>query len=551
MGRHLKQRRRPTVAPAVVLGSLLVVGVSALVAGLALTTRDGSPATVAQSCPTALRVVTAASFAPVLAGVAPALAGGADCVRLDVTVADGRTAAGRVAELDADVWIPDDAGWAGNPGPARLAAAPAAGAGTVLAESPFYLVTDRATAARVTDAGGGWLGLAKLVTGPAADPVRLAVRDPAASGDGMLGAGAFGEAVWVESGMDASAEALAAALPRTRTLDGDAPALPETPGEVGLVPEHALLPVSAKVRDEGAAVLAPRDHTAALRYSWLPGAAAAADPARAAALDRVAAALTGPAADGPLAQAGLRRPSGGPPPGAEGLPAVQAPLFDVLGPHHVDHVLASWYAADRRSDVLVAVDVSGSMQARAPGSDRKLIDVVRDGIGGLASLLPDDSQLTLWRFGSRLDGERDFEPVLRGTTLDGEGRAAVSRAVGKLDPLDTGTGLHDTILAAYEAARDSARPDVPSHVVVFTDGRNEADRPTIGLEQLGQRLVAAKDPQRPVELTVVAFGGQPQAPEIKALEKALEPVDGYLDALRTADEVKAAFIHAAAGGIHE
>jgi hypothetical protein len=230
---------------------------------------------------------------------------------------------------------------------------------------------------------------------------------------------------------------------------------------------------------------------------------------------------------------------------------VQAPLFDVLGPHHVDHVLASWYAADRRSDVLVAVDVSGSMQARAPGSDRKLIDVVRDGIGGLASLLPDDSQLTLWRFGSRLDGERDFEPVLRGTTLDGEGRAAVSRAVGKLDPLDTGTGLHDTILAAYEAARDSARPDVPSHVVVFTDGRNEADRPTIGLEQLGQRLVAAKDPQRPVELTVVAFGGQPQAPEIKALEKALEPVDGYLDALRTADEVRAAFIHAAAGGIHE
>src|SRR3954462_4990737 len=93
MGRHLK-RSRPTVAPGVVLGPLLVVGVSALVAGLALTTRDGSPATVAQSCPTALPVGTAASFAPVLAGVAPTLAEGADCVRLDVTVADGRTAAG-------------------------------------------------------------------------------------------------------------------------------------------------------------------------------------------------------------------------------------------------------------------------------------------------------------------------------------------------------------------------------------------------------------------------------------------------------------------------
>ena len=38
---------------------------------------------------------------------------------------------------------------------------------------------------------------------------------------------------------------------------------------------------------------------------------------------------------------------------------------------------------------------------------------MRDGVATLASLLPDDSQLTLWRFGTHLDGERDYEPVLR------------------------------------------------------------------------------------------------------------------------------------------
>jgi len=541
MARHLRQGRTlPALTPARLLGTLVVVGAAAVVAATTLTVRAGDPANVAQACPAAVHVVTAASFAPVLTGVAPALAQGPDCVRLEVTVADGRTAAARVTEVGADVWIPDDAGWASNPGPTRLAS----DTGTVVAESPFYLVTDEATAQRVAGAGGGWLGLAGLVTGDG--PVRLAVRDPGGSGDGMLGMGAFAEAVWVKDGMDVSAEALAAALPRTRTVPGDAPALPEAPGEVGLIPEHGLLPVREQVRQAGSVVLAPLDHTAALRYSWLPTAAAAADPARAAALDRVAAALTGPAADGPLAQAGLRRPGGGPPPGVEGLPATKAPLFDVLGPHHVDHVLASWYAADRRSDLLVAVDVSGSMQAQAPGSDRALIDVVRAGIGELASLLPDDSQLTLWRFGTRLDGERDHEAVLRGTTLDGEGRAAVSRAVGQIRPQETGTGLHDTILAAYEAARDSARPDVPSHVVVFTDGRNEADEPTLSLEQLGQRLAAAKDPQRPVELTVIAFGGQPEA---EALKATLKPLDGYVDPLRTADQVKAAFIHAAAHGI--
>ena len=137
----LRPRRRPVLAPAAVLGPVLVVGAAALVAWVAVA-RDRGPAAVAQSCPTVLRVVTAASFAPVLTGVAPALAEGPDCVRLDVAVADGRAAAGRLAEPAADVWIPDDAGWAGDPGPARLAAPPAAGAGTVLAESPFYLVTD-------------------------------------------------------------------------------------------------------------------------------------------------------------------------------------------------------------------------------------------------------------------------------------------------------------------------------------------------------------------------------------------------------------------------
>jgi hypothetical protein len=448
-----------------------------------------------------------------------------------------------------DVWIPDDAGWAGNPGAARLAD----GADTVVAESPFYLVTDESTVQRIAGAGGGWLGLTELVTGDAGgqDPVRLAVRDPGGSGDGMLGLGAFAESVWVKDGMDASAEVLAAALPRTRTVQGDPPALPQARGEVGLVPEHGLLPVREQVQRAGSVVLAPRDHSAVLRYGWLPTAAAVADPVRAEALDRVRVALTGPAADAALAQAGLRRPGGGPPPGADGLPAVEAPPFEVLGPHHVDHVLATWYVADRRSDLLVAVDVSGSMLAQAPGSERALIEVVREGIGELASLQPDDSQLTLWRFGSRLDGERDHEPVLRATTLDGEGRAATSRAVGRLRPEDTGTGLHDTILAAYEAARDAARPDVPTHVVVFTDGRNEADEPTLSLEQLGQRLAAAKargdgEGQPPVELTVIAFGEQPEA---EALEAILKPLDAYVDILRTAEQVNAAFIHAAAHAV--
>ena len=484
-------------------------------------------------------------------GVAPALAQGPDCVGLEV---DGRRRAGgggaprRAGRGRVD---PGRRRLGGNPGPARLAAPPAAGAGTVLAESPFYLVTDAATAKRVADAGGGWLGLADLVTGDGPDPVRLAVRDPGGSGDGMLGAGAVAEAVWVKSGMDASAEALAdgaAAHPHGRRREP--PRCPEAPGEVGLVPEYGLLPVAGAGPRRGVGGAGPaRPHRGpALQLAAHRGGRRGPGPGRGAgAAVRRAHRTGGRRAAG--TRPGLRRPGGGPPPGADGLPATSAPLFDVLGPHHVDHVLASWYAADRRSDLLVAVDVSGSMGARAPGSDRALIDIVRDGVGELASLLPDDSQLTLWRFGTQLDGERDYEPVLRATTLDGEGRAAVSRAVGQLVPQGHGTGLHDTILAAYEAARDAARPDVPSHVVVFTDGRNEADaahaepRAARAAAGGGEGPAAARRAHR----RRVRRG----RPEARRSRRRSSRSDGYLDALRTADEVKAAFIHAAAGGIHE
>ena len=258
------------------------------------------------TCDQTLKVVTASSFAKVLARLQPSLATGPQCIALDTAVVDGRDAAARVAERMADVWIPDDLSWGALARGGLLADDGEAGSGTVLATSPIYMVTDTATAARLTGAGGSWLALSKLVAEP--NGVRLAVRDPNGSGDGMVAAGSLGEAVWIKDGMDASSAALSAALRQTRTVPGTAAALPDRPGEVGLVPEYALL--SAKRTAGNAAVLAGTDHTAALRYGWLPTAAAVADPARKAGLDRLLAALKSRDADRAYAAAGLRRPDG-------------------------------------------------------------------------------------------------------------------------------------------------------------------------------------------------------------------------------------------------
>jgi Ca-activated chloride channel homolog len=506
----------------------------------------GSSLLAGSTCDRTLRVVTATSFAPVLSALQPKLATGPHCVALDTVVVDGRAAADRVAEREADVWIPDDVSWAAVARPGLLAEDGKGDSGTVLATSPIYMVADRATAARVTAAGGSWLALARLVTSPGG--LRLALRDPNGSGDGLVAAGSLGEAVWLKDGMDASSAALSAALKQTRTVPGTQAALPDRPGEVGLVPEYALL--SARSTAEDAAVLPGKDHTTVLRFGWLPSAAAIGDPARRAGLDRLLAELKSRDAADAYAKAKLRRPGGRAPAGAPAgrLPRLAAKsALDVLEPHHVDHVFAAWYVQDRRSSILLAVDVSGSMAQPAPGTNTPLIQLVQQGCLAVGQMLPDQSSLGLWAFGSQLAPPRDYKVLLQTAQLTDGQRAGLAGAVSQLRAEQTGTGLYDTILAAYKSATASWREGEANQVLVFTDGRNEDDPASIDLGQLTAGLKAAANPKRPVELTVVAYG---KLPEVEALDDALGAVHGYVSNVQTPAEVSAAFLHAAASGLH-
>ena len=146
MGRHQSHQRRanrPVVA--LLVGALVLFGVGTVVGLRVVGERDaGSPRAAAATarCDASLHIVTAASFEPVLRTLAPSLESGENCVRLNVDVANGRGAAARVAEVGADVWIPDDASWATQAGDTKLADENVAGSKTVVATSPIYLVTD-------------------------------------------------------------------------------------------------------------------------------------------------------------------------------------------------------------------------------------------------------------------------------------------------------------------------------------------------------------------------------------------------------------------------
>jgi hypothetical protein len=543
MGRH--RPKGSTAYPIIVAAGVIAVVTLLAIAATVYARRDANPTETADArCNQTVRVVTASSFAPVLEYLMPALATGDNCLRVNLDIVDGRAAPARAAQLNADVWIPDDAAWQGVATRLQIAPKDTMGSGAVIATSPIFMVTDKATATRIQQAGGSWLALATLAGQP--NGVKLAIRDPSGSGDGMVGAGAVGEGVWVAKGMDASTLALSRALPQIRTVAGTVRALPREPGEVGLVPEYALLGnLPADM-----AYLAGSDHSAILRYTWLPTAAAAADPERAAGVTRLLEAVRGTRAEDALAAAKLRRADTQQVAGAgvSSLPGLAAKPFDVLGPHHVDHVFATWYPSDRRTSLLVVIDVSGSMAEPAPGTATPVMELVKQGCRSVGTLLPDDAHIGLWEFGAELAPPNDYRVVLPPAALTAEHRAAWGNAVNGLAPRATSTGLYDTIVAAYTSARDNYQQGMPNHVFVFTDGRNEGDPDSITIAQLATQLGAARDPKRPVYLSVVAFG---QEQEAKALEAAVKPVEGYVESTGTVDEVSAVFLHVAAGGIHD
>jgi hypothetical protein len=84
-------------------------------------------------------------------------------------------------------------------------------------------------------------------------------------------------------------------------------------------------------------------------------------------------------------------------------------------------------------------------------------------------------------------------------------------------------------------------------VILFTDGRNEDDPGSLTADELTTALADAADPKREVYLTIISFGPEPDA---ELLEKIVEPIEGYVDPVRTAADVRAVFIHVAAGGVH-
>jgi hypothetical protein len=165
-----------------------------------------------------------------------------------------------------------------------------------------------------------------------------------------------------------------------------------------------------------------------------------------------------------------------------------------------------WQTATTDFSLLSVFDVSGSMKDKVGTTTR--VAITQEAAGIALAALPKTTKLGLWAFSIGLGGGaldyKELAPI--GRLDDDSHRAQVATAVASLSRnVGGGTGLYDTIWAAYQKVKAQYDPQRVNAVVILTDGRNE-DPNGISLEQLKANLRAASDPNKPIAITTIGIG---------------------------------------------
>lgn len=459
------------------------------------------------------------------------------------------------ADTRVDVWMPDSSTWitsaATRPGMARLFAYNRPS----VASSPVVLAAPRPMAGAL-----GWpkepvswtkLGLQRIngqtwsdYGHPEWGTLRLGVGDPRqstaalgtllsvvdADADGQVGQDELHNALLLARANTLEEPTPAAFLARLRGAGDPAVLL----AEAGLFPatEQQVADYDRSDPAVPLAAIRPTEGTMFADYPYVTLAAPWVDPVR----QRIAASFLGTiqSENGRRAygRAGFRDPErttryardlqpilgmGGPvSDGARGLPNDEALTTTVV----------FWSALQRKSNVLAAVDTSGSMTDPAPDGRTTRIQVVREACLRAIALFSPESGVGLWRFSTKQDGAKDYRQLVPMGPISGAlpdrtpRRAALETAIRRDLTPKGATGLFDTTLAAYQYVQQRWQPGRLNLLVILTDGRDEKvgglTRP-----QLVQRLRQVAKPDRPVQVIAIGFGSDADLDELRVITSAV------------------------------
>lgn len=268
-------------------------------------------------------------------------------------------------------------------------------------------------------------------------------------------------------------------------------------------PQHQLVSVT------------PAEGTPAFEYSLIN---VATDPVRARAIRDLNVFLGSAEAAKVLVAHGLR-PANHPvtmptPPGSIGP-------VDVGSSPTIEQVRAAasvWQSATVSFRLLSVFDVSGSMKEKVGNTTR--MGITQEAAGIALAALPPTTDLGIWAFSTNLGGPGvDYREVVPMAPLtDPAHKAKVAASVGGLaKAVGGGTGLYDTIWAAYQRVQRDFDPGRVNAVVILTDGKNDDDA-GLTLPQLLANIKAA-DPKRPVAVTTIGIGADADATALRQISR--------------------------------
>jgi hypothetical protein len=390
-----------------------------------------------------------------------------------------------------DAWIPDSPRWVERVNEAaKLNAKPA----KAFAKSPLVIAMDPAQAKKL-EGQPKWL---ELVASD--NPIRLS--DPRSTTAGMLTLASALPRLSGEQGRVIIPKLAKGAAPSVDDLftaynerPEDAPAFPVSEADLidhnRLYPEHKMVSVT------------PTEGTPAFEFSLVN---VATDPVRDQAVELLRAYLMTPEAAKLFAQYGIRSTAV---PATMPTPQGSVGAVDIGPTPDAAAVTAAtdvWQTATTDFSILAVFDVSGSMKDKVGNTTR--VAITQEAAGIALAALPKTTKLGLWVFSIGIGaGDTDYRPVVPIGRLDDDThRAQVASAAANLAKnVGGGTGLYDTIWAAYQQAKKDYDPQRVNAVVILTDGRND-DPNGISLEQLKANLTAAGDPNKPIAITTIGIG---------------------------------------------
>jgi Ca-activated chloride channel family protein len=179
--------------------------------------------------------------------------------------------------------------------------------------------------------------------------------------------------------------------------------------------------------------------------------------------------------------------------------SLQVPSAAVL-----DVVRESWLANKRRTNVMLVVDTSGSMEGDKMENVKEALATFLDQIKS------NDERVGLIEF---------YNDVTERVKLNElkNNRSALVRAVSNLDP-GGNTALLDGVTAAYERLQQFDDPSRINAIVVMTDGKENAS--SVSLNQLVTRLQNGNQRGVPVVIFAIAYGDDADMEVLQAVSDA-------------------------------